>query len=113
MGVQKGSVQEYLMFSELHLPTPQRHIQLSSLLRAGPSKIHETGGMRSVSQFGKFVRCFLKGEIGDQINISISSVAYNLKMDPVQAGIIFNLFYTSLKNMICRKINYYPVSFLS
>ena len=61
----------------------------------------------------RLVRCFLKGEIGDQINISISSVVYNLKMDPVQAGIIFNLFYTSLKNMICRKINYYPVSFLS
>jgi len=34
-------------------------------------------------------------------------------MAPVQAGIIFNLFYTSLKNMNCRKINYYPVSFLS
>ena len=72
-----------------------------------------TGGMLSASQSGKFVRCFLKGEIGDQINISISSVAYNLKMDPVQAGIIFNLFYTSLKNMICRKINYFPVYFLS
>jgi len=61
----------------------------------------------------RLVRCFLKGEIGDQINISLSSVVYKLKMDPVQAGIIFNLFYTSLKNMFCRKINYYPVSFLS
>jgi len=111
--VQKGSVQEYLMFSEHRSLMPPQLIQLSFLLQFGQSKIHETGGMRSVSQFGKFVRCFLKGEIGDQINISISSVAYNLKMDPVQAGIIFNLFYTSLKNMICRKINYYPVSFLS
>ena len=86
---------------------------ISFLLQVGQSKIHETGGMRSVSQFGKFGRCFLKGEIGDKINISISSVAYNLKKGPVQAGIIFILFYTSLKNMICRKINYYPVSFLS
>ena len=111
--VQKDSVPEYLIFPELHSPMLQRHILLSFLLQFGQSKIHETGGMRSVSQFGKFVRCFLKGEIGDQINISISSVAYNLKMDPVQAGIIFNLFYTSLKNMFCRKINYYPVSFLS
>ena len=61
----------------------------------------------------RLVRCFLKGEIGDQINISLSSAVYKLKMDPVQARIIFNLFYTSLKNMFCRKINYYPVSFLS
>ena len=89
----------------------KRHILLRFLLQVGQRNIHETGGMRSVSQFGKFVRSFLKGEKGDQINISISSVAYNLKMDPVQTGIIFNLFYTSLKNMICRKINYYSVSF--
>jgi hypothetical protein len=61
----------------------------------------------------RLVRCFLKGEIGDQINISLSSAVYKLKMAQVQAGIIFNLFYTSLKNMNCRKINYYPVSFLS
>ena len=79
----------FFIHPELHSPMPPQLIQLSFLLQFGQSKIHETGGMRSVSQFGKFVRCFLKGEIGDQINISISSVAYNLKMDPVQAGIIF------------------------
>ena len=104
---------DYLIHPELHSPMLQRHILLSFLLQVGQRNIHETDRMRSVSQFGKFVRCFLKGEIGDQINISISSVAYTLKMDPVQAGIIFNQFYTSLKNMICRKINYFPVYFLS
>ena len=111
--VQKDSVPEYLIPPEHRSLMPPQLIQLSILLRVGPSRTPTTGGMLSACQSGKFVRCFLKGEIGDQINISISSVAYNLKMDPVQAGIIFNLFYTSLKNMICRKINYYPVSFLS
>ena len=111
--VQKDSVPEYLIFPEHRSLMPPQLIQLSFLLRVGPSRTPTTGGMLSASQSGKFVRCFLKGEIGDQINISISSVAYNLKMDPVQAGIIFNLFYTSLKNMICRKINYFPVYFLS
>ena len=112
MVVQKGSGRNIWYVPELHSPMLQRHILLSLLLQVGQSKIHETDRMRSLSQFWKFVWCFLKGEISDQINISISSVAYNLKMDPVQAGIIFNLFYTSLKNMICRKINYYHVSFL-
>ena len=104
---------DYLIHPELHSPKLQRHILLSLLLQFGQNKIHETAGMRPVSQFGKFVRSFLKGEIGDQINISISSVAYYLKMNPVQAEIILNLLYTLLKNMICRKINYYPVTFLS
>ena len=83
MGGQKGSVPDYLIHLELHSLMLQRHILLSFLLQFGQSKIHQTDGMRSVSQLGKFVRCFIKGEIGDQIKISISSVAYNLKMDPV------------------------------
>ena len=81
-GGTKGLWSEYLIFTELHSHMLQRHILLSLLLQAWQSKIHETGRMRSLSQFWKFVWCFLKGEISDQINISISSVAYNLKMNP-------------------------------
>ena len=73
--VQKDCVPEYLIFPERHSLMPPQLIQLSFLLRAGQSKIQETDGIRSVNQSGKFVRCFLKDEIGDQINISSSSVA--------------------------------------
>ena len=73
--VQKDSVPEYLIFPELHSSMLQLHILLCFLLQFGQSKIRETDGIRSVNQSGKFVRCFLKDEIGDQINISSSSVA--------------------------------------
>ena len=50
-GGTKGLWSEYLIFPELHSPMLQRHILISLLLQAGQSKIHETGRMRSLSQF--------------------------------------------------------------
>ena len=59
-------------------------------------------------------RCFLKGEVGDQINVTLSSAAYNLrKWIRFRLEIFFNLFYKTLKNVFCWNLNYYPVSFLT
>ncbi len=59
-------------------------------------------------------RCFIKGEIGDQINVSLSSAAYNLrKWIRFRLELFFNLYYKTLKNMSCRHFSFYPVSFLS
>jgi IS5 family transposase len=59
-------------------------------------------------------RCYLKGEIEDQINASLSSAAYNLgKWTRFRLENFFNLIYKTLKNMFCRHFNYYTVTFLS
>ena len=59
-------------------------------------------------------RCFLKGEIGDQINVTLSSAAYNLrKWIQFRLELFFNLFYKTLKNVFCRNFNYYTVCFLT
>ena len=59
-------------------------------------------------------RCFLKGEIGDQINVTPSSAAYNLrKWIRFRRDIFFNLFYKTIKNVSCWNLNYYHVSFLT
>ncbi len=59
-------------------------------------------------------RCFLKGEVGDQINVTLSSAAYNLrKWIRLRLDIFFNLFYKTLKYVSCWNLNYYQVSFLT
>jgi transposase, IS5 family len=59
-------------------------------------------------------RCFLKGEVGDQINVTLSSAAYNLrKWIRFRLEIFFNLFYKKLKNVSCWNLKYYHVSFLT
>jgi transposase, IS5 family len=57
-------------------------------------------------------RCFLKGEVGDQINVTLSSAAYNLrKWIRFRLEIFSNLFYKTLKNVSCRNLKYYLLSF--
>ncbi len=59
-------------------------------------------------------RCYPEGEIGDQVNVSLSSKAYNLrKWIRFRLEIFFNLFYKTLKNMFSRNFNYYTVTFFS
>ena len=59
-------------------------------------------------------RCFLKGEVGDQINVTLSSAAYNLrKWIRLRLDIFFKLFYKTLKYVSCWNLNYYQVSFLT
>lgn len=59
-------------------------------------------------------RCFLKGEVGDQINVTLSSAAYNLrKWIRLRLDFFFKLFYKTLKYVSCWNLNYYQVSFLT
>ena len=58
-------------------------------------------------------RCFLKGEVGDQFNVTLSSAVYNLrKWIRFRLEIFFNLLDKTLKNMFSRNFNYYTVTFL-
>ncbi|GIT62664.1 MAG: hypothetical protein Ct9H300mP21_02100 [Pseudomonadota bacterium] len=52
MGVQKESVQEYLILPEFRLLTPQRHIQLSFLLRLGRAAPNDWWNALGVNQKG-------------------------------------------------------------
>ena len=55
-------------------------------------------------------RCFLKGQIGDQINVSLSPVANNLrKRTRLRIELIFYLICKSLNYMFYRNFSYYPV----
>ena len=57
-------------------------------------------------------RCFLKGQIGDQINVTLSSAANNLrKWIRLRLELFFNIIYKTLKNMFYKHFNYYPVCF--
>ena len=59
-------------------------------------------------------RCFLKGEIGDQINVTLSSAAHNLrKWIRFRLELFFNLVYKTHNNMFCGNFNYYTVTLLS
>ena len=72
------------------------------------------GTISHLKQDLRLSRCFLKSEIVDQINVSLSSAAYNLrKWIRFRLQLLFNLFYKTLKNMFYRHFNYYPVCFLS
>jgi len=67
-----------------------------------------------LKQDSRFGRCFLKGEIGGQINVTLSSAAYNLrKWIRFRLEILFNLFYKTLRNVFCKNFNYFTVSFLT
>ena len=59
-------------------------------------------------------RWFLKGEIGDKINVTLFAAAHNLrKWIRFRLNIFFNLFYKTLKCMFCKNYNYYSVSLLT
>ena len=59
-------------------------------------------------------RCFLKGEIGDQINVTLSSATHNLrKWIRFRLELFFNLVYKTHNNMFCGNFNYYTVTLLS
>ena len=59
-------------------------------------------------------RCFLKGEIGDQINVTLSSATHNLrKWIRFRLELFFNLVYKTHNNMFCGDFNYYTVTLLS
>ena len=57
-------------------------------------------------------RFFLKGQIRDQINVTLTSAAYNLrKWVRLRLELNFYILYKTLKNMFYKHFNYYPVCF--
>ena len=107
-------------FGNTQLVTPSRPAQDDTEYkkRKQRKRLRKRAGIEAtishLKQDFRLGRCFLKGEVGDQINVTLSSAAYNLrKWIRFRLEIFFNLFYKTLKNVFCWNLNYYPVSFLT
>ena len=107
-------------FGTTQLLTPSRPAQDATEYkkRKQRKRFRKRAGIEAIichlKQDYRLGRCYLEGEIGDQVNVSLSSKAYNLrKWIRFRLELFFNLFYKTLKNMFCWHFNYYTVTFLS